>query len=615
MPLGSASGSSPAVHLSRVLVMQPSLRALLTVVALSIPARAAQIQGEPPTDPSVSNWPHPAAPLANPFPRDGEPGVEYRDAKIRLGKVLFWEEQVASDNSMACGTCHFPEFGGTDPRPGALHANGNLGVLGVVRQSRVGGDGPVVYGNDDKPDIDRRVTPRAAPTVIGAYAFENLNWNASVKSTFTDESGQPFLVNGVNVFGGYAALENLAATPPLSAIEMGHAKRAWSDVKAKLDPAHPLMLVDPNTVPRDIRHLTQSGKTYRELFDDVFARDPLFGGELGVTRERFAMAVAHYVRTLVPDQAPIDVGDCPPGAADGANCLTPNQRAGFEFLISKGCLSCHSDGGLAGLDADGTISDWRDQLLSNGRPEFNGASPVKAKVPTLRNLGLKNRFFSTGLTGGHPPTPAGLIAFYEHDAPPTVFVGVLTATEKRALEGVLFHALTDPRVAQALPPFDRPTLFMEQIGFDQFEGNEFGAGTSNGVSVPEIIAYSPAVVPPNASTPSHFKIGVGRAAPNELALLFRSGTAGDGTLFGGVAVWLALNELRLVKVTTTDAGGIATAHIDIAPEPSLVGSSAFWQWSFGDGSASDAAETVFYPAPRLARDEAVAGSLVSDISR
>ena len=37
-----------------------------------------------------------------------------------LGKILFWEEQLSSDNTVSCGTCHRPAFGGTDPRLG-LH--------------------------------------------------------------------------------------------------------------------------------------------------------------------------------------------------------------------------------------------------------------------------------------------------------------------------------------------------------------------------------------------------------------------------------------------------------------------------------------------------------------
>ncbi|VAX42527.1 hypothetical protein MNBD_PLANCTO03-1369, partial [hydrothermal vent metagenome] len=40
------------------------------------------------------------------------------EEKRILGKMLFWDEQLSSDNTMACGTCHRPGAGGIDPRHG-----------------------------------------------------------------------------------------------------------------------------------------------------------------------------------------------------------------------------------------------------------------------------------------------------------------------------------------------------------------------------------------------------------------------------------------------------------------------------------------------------------------
>ena len=38
------------------------------------------------------------------------------ESKRLLGKALFWDEQLSSDNSIACGTCHIPAAGWIDPR-------------------------------------------------------------------------------------------------------------------------------------------------------------------------------------------------------------------------------------------------------------------------------------------------------------------------------------------------------------------------------------------------------------------------------------------------------------------------------------------------------------------
>ena len=63
------------------------------------------------------------------------------EAKRVLGKILFWDEQLSSDDSVACGSCHRPAEGGSDPRI-AIHPgvdgltpspDDTLGSPGVAR--------------------------------------------------------------------------------------------------------------------------------------------------------------------------------------------------------------------------------------------------------------------------------------------------------------------------------------------------------------------------------------------------------------------------------------------------------------------------------------------------
>ena len=55
----------------------------------------------------------PIKPLAPP-PEPAENPVT--GAKVYLGKTLFWDEQLSSTRTVACGTCHLPRNGGSDPR-------------------------------------------------------------------------------------------------------------------------------------------------------------------------------------------------------------------------------------------------------------------------------------------------------------------------------------------------------------------------------------------------------------------------------------------------------------------------------------------------------------------
>src|SRR5262245_7791170 len=70
-----------------------------TVVFLLLAASAAFAQPPPPPPP-------PPLQPANPV----------TTAKANLGKVLFWDEQLSSTRTMACGSCHQAARGGSDPR-------------------------------------------------------------------------------------------------------------------------------------------------------------------------------------------------------------------------------------------------------------------------------------------------------------------------------------------------------------------------------------------------------------------------------------------------------------------------------------------------------------------
>ena len=102
----------------------PSLRRLRFVLVLAPIVALAQVP--PPPPPPLTPLPPPPVPPGNPI----------TPAKVNLGKTLFWDEQLSSSRTMACGTCHRAETGGSDPRSrvgagGATNA-GPDGVLGTA---------------------------------------------------------------------------------------------------------------------------------------------------------------------------------------------------------------------------------------------------------------------------------------------------------------------------------------------------------------------------------------------------------------------------------------------------------------------------------------------------
>lgn len=566
-------------------LVSKSLPAALAVLAFCSTASAqrtlvAGIQGEPP---DVSNWPHPAAPDGNPFVRStaNPADIAQRDMVSQLGKTLFWDEQVSVDNTMACGTCHMPRAGGTDDRPGAVAPNGAFGAFGMIPQA-ISQFGTIDYGFLANPStqIDRSVTPVTPPTMIGAYVFHRLFWDERAGPQFHDDFGNPF-----PDYLDWAALEQLSVEPPLSDVEMGHENISWLSglLQAKLNDSFPLAMVNPATIPPDVQWITSMGANYHRVFDIVFAghSDPMLANANGVTRERFAAAVANYQRTLIPDQAPIDRG-----------CMTREQVEGFHIMDRAGCFRCHSATGSPDIQGAGPLADPFDNALSDGFSHSINIVPQRRKTATLRNVGLHTKWTSTGhggdgVTRVFVTSQSDLLDFYEQEPPP-LGTGPLSPQERAALAAFLFDALTDPRVANDQFPFDRPQLYSE---LHPFEGNEYGFGTAapGGTQVPEIIANSPPQILPNGG-PSWFKIGVGNAPANAAAfLLMDPAPAFNPPLFvNGPAIILPTNP--------TNAQGIGTAQQPVALNPALLGVPFYAQWMIIDrryGRAfSNAAEFI-----------------------
>lgn len=121
-------------------------------------------------------------------------------AKATLGKLLFWDEQMSSNNRVACGTCSTFAAGGGDLR--RVVNPGNDGVLpspddifgspGVVRS-----DASNDYLPDAKFGLQTQVTRRAAPGMMLAAWFPDLFWDGRARSTFLDpDTGAVLIAQG-----------------------------------------------------------------------------------------------------------------------------------------------------------------------------------------------------------------------------------------------------------------------------------------------------------------------------------------------------------------------------------------------------------------------------------
>ena len=501
--------------------------------------------------------------------------------KALLGKFLFWEEQLASDDTMACASCHQPEHGGADGRlrrpnqpvnPGADGLVGTAddirGSLGVVHRAANGDFTPVpTFG------FDTQVTGRVTNSFVGAGHHAELFWDGRASTVFTDPETQTVAI----AFGG--ALESQSLGPILSTVEMGHDGRTWNDVRQKLQRIQPLRLAT-NLTP-DLAAGLASFPTYPDLFRNAF-------GDPAITARRIAFALASYQRSLNPDQTPWDRF-----MAGSTTALTAQQQLGWTLFQGNGrCSLCHtpplfSDDFYHNLG----IRPWQEDP---GRMNVTQAMPDRGafKTPSLRNAGLRPAMLHDGSMPplGDPAAatnPHSMVNLYLtgggafRDNLDTFLVPLnqngVTLNDMLAIEDFVQNALTDPRVAQGLPPFDHPML----------RGTRFGpralAPGLAGSTMPELIDHQP-VFPGSVG----YQVGLVGGHGGGLGFLgFAVDALTPPTYVGALPLHLGSTAtgVLLPLAGAVGATGYATWRTNIPNNQALVGLSVFFQGFVQDAAS------------------------------
>jgi cytochrome c peroxidase len=370
------------------------------------------------------------------------------EGKRLLGKILFWDEQLSSDDTVACGTCHRPAAGGSDPRTGVFPGTlpGTIddvaGSPGIRRLDHEGNplEDPV-FGSSPQ------VTRRTAPAVFGALWADEVFWDGRAGGRLDDpETGETIIAAG-------AALENQVLATLLNDAEMAKEGRTWAELEAKLLHVRPLALADQ--WPDDVSDAIAHHSTYAELFRAAF-------GDADITAVRIAMAIASYQRTLVPDQTPWDRF-----RAGQEDALGPLERFGWQSFQAERCQNCHEPPLFTSNDFINI--GLRRSEHDAGRAEVTGLAVDAGdmKIPTLRNVGLRPRFMHTGefrILGEAINFYRDGASLPEVDEIPNggAYNFNLSLQTAADLQSFLANALTDPRVAAETFPFDRPRLASER---------------------------------------------------------------------------------------------------------------------------------------------------------
>lgn len=532
------------------------------------------------------------------------PGNPLTATKSYLGKALFWDEQLSSSRTVSCGSCHHAGSGGTDPRSAALAADsfspGLDGLLGTPDDVRGSLGTPAnnvdgTYVFTAPYGLNSQVTGRKTVSYVDAAYAPLLFWDGRATGQFRDPITNAVILNN----GG--ALESQIMGPPVSSTEMAHSGRTWTDVANRISASKPLVLSP--SVPVALTTWI-NGRTYPDLFLEAF-------GTSDVTPSKIALAIATYERTLYSDQTPLDQVNA------GIGQLTQAEQRGRNVFTAPGnnCAACHA--GALGTDNAFHYDGIRPQNEDTGRFQVTGNNNNlgEFRTPSLRNVELRGSFFHNGQF----TTLEQVVAFYNRggdfngpNKDPRIHPLNLNAQQQADLVTFLKRPFTDPRVAAELPPFDRPTLYMESSRVPQITGN---GRAGSGAATPQIKAISPPLV----GNPN-FTVSVSNALGNSSATLVIDDVdpgVGSAIPTSGSLVRIATNTQN------TGAGnGWTSVSVPIPDSSAVAGHTFFARWYVQDAAAvngfsvSQAAQfTVFGQAGTAGPNFSVSGRVLAPDGR
>ncbi len=213
-------------------------------------------------------------------------------------------------------------------------------------------------------------TPEKVELGKKLFFDRRLSGDGTMSCATCHDPGNGF-ADGLPVSLSYPTTRNWRNSPGL--VNVAYRKTLFRDGRSSsLEEQALFPMMSPFEMNRNLDYLEEVLKTVPAYVD---AFRSVFGGE--ITRQRVAMAIAAFERTLVSRDTPLDRhlrGE--PGA------LSARQRAGLALFLGKaGCAACHSGPNLT------------DERFHNlGVPEDPGATEDPRVLATARFVGKVSGF-------------------------------------------------------------------------------------------------------------------------------------------------------------------------------------------------------------------------------
>ena len=207
-------------------------------------------------------------------------------AKVKLGRLLFFDPILSATHTVACATCHHPDFGWGDGRATPIGVGGE--GIGPTRKLAI----PQAFA----------LLVRNSPSLL------NVAFNGAV-------SGKPYdPVTAPMFWDGRGQGLEIQTQAPLRSLEEMRGENC-SEAEA---------------IPSAVRRLA-AVKAYQTPFAQAFP-----GQAPAINATNLAQALAAFERTLIAPHSPFDAYK-----RGQSNALSALQKEGMTAFLEAGCAQCH----------------------------------------------------------------------------------------------------------------------------------------------------------------------------------------------------------------------------------------------------------------------------------
>ncbi len=306
------------------------------------------------------------------------PLPDYSDAKVELGRMLFFDKILSGNKDISCATCHHPALGSADALPLAIGVGGQ--GLGENRQMGKG----------------RERIPRNSPDIFnrGAKEWHTMFWDNRVSGDIMagyDSPADEKLIDG---------LENILAVQAMFPVTSRDEMRGEIGDRTMMGEINELALIS-NSMPQVVWHrlmlrLKKIPK-YVELFEAAYPSVDL--KKLGFQHAANAIA-AFETEAFTFHDSPWDL------YMDGVtNAIDESAKRGAILFYGKAnCSSCHSGNLMSDQQAHNIgvpqigPGKGRAEPLDVGRYLETGdqADAFAFRTPSLKNTAITGPWMHNG---------------------------------------------------------------------------------------------------------------------------------------------------------------------------------------------------------------------------